>query len=124
VFGGPGGGSLTEAVAYARAHGGGTVAVSGQAGVGTLVAQGADVAAIGGFSGRESQVSVTWLADAIDAGKVSWVVVDGDGGMPDDGRTGAREVLVAVEQVGVAVEEVDGLYDVRGAADALRALGG
>ncbi|HEX3279083.1 MAG TPA: glycosyltransferase family 39 protein, partial [Thermoleophilaceae bacterium] len=56
--------SLTQALAYVEAHGGGTLAVSSQSGAaGQLISKGANVAAIGGFSGRESQVSISWLAD-------------------------------------------------------------
>ena len=49
--------ALAAAVEYAEANGGGTIAVSSQSGAaGSLITSGADVAAIGGFSGRESQV--------------------------------------------------------------------
>ena len=58
-----------------RANGGGTIAVSSQSGAaGQLIASGADVAAIGGFSGRESEVSVAWLADAVEQGRIRYVL--------------------------------------------------
>jgi 4-amino-4-deoxy-L-arabinose transferase-like glycosyltransferase len=124
--GGPFGGdsqSLAEAVSYAKSHGGGTVAVASQSGAaGQLISNGADVAAIGGFSGRESQVSVEWLANAVEQGRIRWVLTDGAGGMPQDGRIGASEVMAAVQQVGKEVSSVSGLYDLAGKADALRAL--
>ena len=129
--GGPGGGpfggdsqSLTAAVRYVKAHGGGTIAVSSQTGAaGTIITSGADVAGIGGFSGRESQVSLSWLADAVEAGRIRWVVTDGSGGfMPRDGRVGATDVMSAVRKVGTRVSSVSGLYDLRGKAAALRAL--
>ncbi len=44
------------------------------------------------------------------------------GGMGNDGRIGASEVMAAVEAVGTPVAEVDGLYDLQGTADALRTL--
>jgi 4-amino-4-deoxy-L-arabinose transferase-like glycosyltransferase len=124
MFGG-GSQSLAEAVAYVRANGGGTIAVSSQSGAaGQLIAEGADVAAIGGFSGRESRVSVAWLADAVAGGRIRWVVLDGSGGgMRSDGRIGAGEVMAVVEQVGAPVSSVSGLYDLQGTADALRAAG-
>ena len=57
MFGGDTG-SLTEAIAYADANGGGTIAVASQSGAaGSLITSGAKVVAIGGFSGRESQVT-------------------------------------------------------------------
>jgi hypothetical protein len=124
--GGPFGGdtsSLSAAVEYAEANGGGTIAVASQSGAaGSLITSGAEVAALGGFSGRESQVSVEWLADAVEDGRIRWIVTSGVGGMGNDGRIGASEVMAAVEQVGTPVSSVDGLYDLHGTADALRAL--
>lgn len=131
--GGPGGGgggmfggntaSLTAAVAYAEANGGGTIAVSSQSGAASsVITSGADVAALGGFSGRESQVSIDWLADAVESGKIRYVLANSDGGGMQDGRTGASDVLAAAAEAGTAVDSVDGLYDLQGKADALRAL--
>ncbi|EHN10488.1 hypothetical protein putative integral membrane protein [Patulibacter medicamentivorans] len=132
--GGPGGGgmfggdtqSLSQAVAYARAHGGGTVAVASQSGAASqILASGSSspVVALGGFSGRESQVSVGWLADAVASGKVRWVIATSDGGGMRDGRVGASDVMAIVQEVGKAVPSVDGLYDLQGLASALRAAG-
>ena len=76
--GGPFGGdtsTLSQAVAYARAHGGGTVAVrASPAPPRAILSSDADVAGIGGFSGRESEVTATWLADEVAAGHVRWVI--------------------------------------------------
>jgi hypothetical protein len=44
--------------------------------------------------------------------------------MANDGRIGATEVMAAVQQVGMAVSSVSGMYDLAGQADALRALAG
>jgi 4-amino-4-deoxy-L-arabinose transferase-like glycosyltransferase len=140
-FGGPGGGgfggdsgSVTEAVSYVRSHGGGTIAVSGQQGASSaIIASGADVAGIGGFSGRESQVSATWLADAIRAGRIRWVIADGGGGVGGgrDGRVGSRDAMALVAETCRAVSlssssstSTSGattLYDCQGRADALLA---
>jgi 4-amino-4-deoxy-L-arabinose transferase-like glycosyltransferase len=128
---GPGGGGMfggnsqatTEALAYIDAHGGGTLGVSSQQGAATAVIAGKDVAAIGGFSGRESQVTLGWLADAVGGGQIRWVLVDSTGGgMPSDGRTGSQDPMTAVAQTCTAVSSVDGLYDCQGNAAALRAL--
>jgi 4-amino-4-deoxy-L-arabinose transferase-like glycosyltransferase len=124
--GGPFGGdtsTLSQAVAYARAHGGGTVAVSSQSGAaGAILASDADVAGIGGFSGRESEVTATWLADEVAAGHVRWVIADASGGgLPQDNRTGARRAMAAVTQACTPVSGVSGLYDCAGKAAALRA---
>jgi hypothetical protein len=122
MFGGDSQG-LAQAVAYVKSHGGGTIAVSSQSGAaGELISSGADVAAIGGFSGRESQVSVQWLADAVADGRIRWVLTDGNGGaMPQDGRVGAGEVMAVAARIGDPVSSVSGLYDLQGKADALRA---
>jgi 4-amino-4-deoxy-L-arabinose transferase-like glycosyltransferase len=127
--GGPGGGrfggdtqTVTSALAYARAHGGGTIAVSSQQGAApSIIASGADVAGIGGFSGRESQLTVSWLADAVRSGRIRWVLATqgGFGGMGRDGRTGAAAAMSAVQQSCAAVPSVSGLYDCAGHADAL-----
>ena len=56
-----------------------------------IIQSGANVAGIGGFSGRESEVSVAWLADAVRSGRVRWVLTSGSGGIGgNDGRVGAR----------------------------------
>ena len=114
--------ALSEALAYTRAHGGGTVAVSSQSGAGTQVIDGAEVAAIGGFSGNESEVTAQWLADAVRDGKVRWVLTSGDsrGGI-SDGRTGSRSVMAAVENSCNPVDSVSGLYDCQGEEAALAA---
>jgi 4-amino-4-deoxy-L-arabinose transferase-like glycosyltransferase len=114
--------SLTAALRYVRQHGGGTIAVSSQSGAaGQLVTSGADVAAIGGFSGRESEVSVAWLAGAVDAGRIRWVVTGGGGGGMRDGRSGSTVAMAAVARACAPVSSVDGLYDCSQAAAALRA---
>ena len=115
--------TLAAAVEYAEANGGGTIAVSSQSGAaGSLITSGADVAAIGGFSGRESQVSIDWLADAVEQGRIRYVLTEGADGLPNDGRIGSSEVMAAVEAVGTPVSGVDGLYDLRGLAEQLRAV--
>ncbi|MGZ8633272.1 MAG: ArnT family glycosyltransferase [Solirubrobacteraceae bacterium] len=134
--GGPGGGvggdnaGRTQAVTYARQHGGGTVAVSSQSGASAAIIQsGSSVAGIGGFSGRESEVTTTWLADAVRSGRVRWVLTSGSGGFgANDGRVGSSKVMAAVAQVGRKVTITSGsstttLYDLSGRADALAAAG-
>jgi hypothetical protein len=122
--GGPFGGdtqSLTAALRYVRQHGG-TIAVSSQSGAaGQLITSGADVAAIGGFSGRESEVSVAWLADAVDAQRIRWVVTGGASGGVRDGRAGSTVAMAAVGRACTPVSSIDGLYDCARAAAALRA---
>ena len=116
--------SLSKALAYVKQHGGGTLAVSSQSGAaGQLISSGADVAALGGFSGQESQVSIDWLANAVEQGRIRWVLTDSSGGgMLRDGRIGSSEIMAAVKKVGTESSSVSGLYDLKGHADELRAL--
>jgi 4-amino-4-deoxy-L-arabinose transferase-like glycosyltransferase len=98
--GGPAGGagifggnstSLTAASRYAAAHGGGTVAVESQASAASAILDGeTNVAGIGGFSGRETTVSIRWLAMEVRDGKVRWLLNTSSGfGGGAGGRTGA-----------------------------------
>ncbi|WP_053227453.1 ArnT family glycosyltransferase [Solirubrobacter soli] len=116
--------SLTSALTYIKANGGGTLVISSQSGAAnSIISSGADVAALGGFSGSETTVSIDWLADMVAQGKIRWIIVSSDGntGMRD-GRAGSTAAMNAAAQVGQAVSSVDGLYDLQGTAAALRAL--
>ena len=82
------------------------------------------VAGIGGFSGRETQVSIKWLAQAVQSGRIRWVLVSGNGGGgPQDGRIGASELMAAIEKVGTKALTMNGgaLYDLSGKAAVLLA---
>jgi 4-amino-4-deoxy-L-arabinose transferase-like glycosyltransferase len=120
--------SLTAALAYATAHGGGTVAVSGQNSASqAIISSGAGVAGIGGFTGRESQVSTAWLAQAVRDGRIRFVLTDsaggdGGGGMRSDSRIGSSLLMATVQKVG-ATTSVAGLYDLQGKAAALGSAG-
>jgi hypothetical protein len=119
-LGGADSGAVTGAIAYARAHGGGTVATSSQTGASAQVIAGADVAGLGGFSGRESEVTPAWLADAVDAGRIRWVLtVNGGFGGRADTRVGSRSVMTIAAQA-CTKTSVSGLYDCAGKAAALR----
>ena len=126
-MGGPGGSTeTTPAIKYIGNHGGGNLAVSSQQGASTAVIEdeGGDsvnVVAIGGFSGRESQVSTSWLAGRVDAGQIRWVLTDGSSSLPADGRTGSTEVMAAVASVCKKVDSVSGLYDCSGLGSELAA---
>jgi 4-amino-4-deoxy-L-arabinose transferase-like glycosyltransferase len=123
-LGGGGGGfggttdGLTRALSYAAQNGGGTVAVASQSGAaGSIIEKGAGVAAIGGFSGRETQVTTDWLAEAVRAGKIRWVLANGSGfGGRGDDRIGSSNVMADVQQSCAAVPSVSGLYDCGGDA--------
>jgi 4-amino-4-deoxy-L-arabinose transferase-like glycosyltransferase len=104
--GGPMGGQLSSRMlSYVKQHGGGTIAVSSQSSAApTIVAGGAKVAGIGGFSGRESEVTAAWLAQRVRSGAIRWVLVEQTGsggaagarGLPGDTRKGAKAAMTAV----------------------------
>jgi 4-amino-4-deoxy-L-arabinose transferase-like glycosyltransferase len=96
--------TITAAVAYARAHGGGTVAVSSQSSAASaIVSEDAEVAGIGGFSGRESDVSVAWLAGEVIRREIRWVLSEGSGSggprLRGDTREGSRKAITTVTKV-------------------------
>jgi 4-amino-4-deoxy-L-arabinose transferase-like glycosyltransferase len=76
AIGAPIGGGVSASVeSYVKQHGGGTIAVSSQSNAASAILDGYDnVAGIGGFSGRESEVSLSWLAQQVRAGKITWVL--------------------------------------------------
>jgi 4-amino-4-deoxy-L-arabinose transferase-like glycosyltransferase len=88
----------SQVLAYVKAHGGGTIAVSSQSGAASaIIKSGADVAGIGGFSGRESSVSVSWLAQEVGSDRIRWVVGESSSAMiPADGRAGSKAAMAAV----------------------------
>jgi hypothetical protein len=113
-------GALTQVLAYVRLHGGGTVAVSSQStAASAIITQHAHVAGIGGFSGRESDVSVSWLAAEVRAGHIRWVLADrggsgggpgaGAGRLPGDTRTGSVPAMAAAARVCRPVKLASGL---------------
>jgi 4-amino-4-deoxy-L-arabinose transferase-like glycosyltransferase len=102
--------SLSEVLAYVDAHGGGTVAVSSQSSAASeIISQGASVAGIGGFSGRESSVSLSWLAQEVRSGKIRWVFMEGAGAggagprLAGDTRAGSPTAMAAVTRACRAV---------------------
>jgi 4-amino-4-deoxy-L-arabinose transferase-like glycosyltransferase len=147
---GPGGGgrfggdeSLTAVVSYVKQHGGGTIAVASQSSAASAIIKGdVQVAGIGGFSGRESDVSVSWLAQEVRSGAIRWVLVSQTGGgfgagAPGDTRTGSKAAMDAVAKVcrqvtlpatssstGAAGSgAAAALYDCQGSSAALEAAG-
>ncbi len=128
--GGPGGfggdtSTLKAAIRYAQSHGGGTIGVSSQSSAAPLIlSENANVAGLGGFSGRESTVSVSWLATEIRGGHVRWILADQSQGprLPGDTREGSQAAIGVVEKVcpAVSVTTSSGsqvkMYDCQGQA--------
>ncbi|HEY6759486.1 MAG TPA: glycosyltransferase family 39 protein [Baekduia sp.] len=117
--------NLTSALAYANSHGGGTIGVSSQsAAAESIIQSGAKVAGLGGFSGRESEVTAQWLAQAVKDGRIRYVLTDGTSGAGgNDGRVGASALMTVVQKVGTKTS-VSGLYDLQGKAAAILAAAG
>jgi len=138
--------SIKAVVSYVKQHGGGTIGVSSQSSAAQAILEDdADVAGLGGFSGRESDVSVSWLAREVRDGKIRWVLVEqvgASGGGPrlaGDTRQGSKTAMAAVAKVCTAVSistssatgtsgsgraSAEGtLYDCEGHAAALLAAG-
>jgi 4-amino-4-deoxy-L-arabinose transferase-like glycosyltransferase len=122
--------TLNAAIAYAKAHGGGTIGVESQSSAAAaIVSSDANVAGLGGFSGRESSVTASWLAMEVANGHLRWVVVDGNQnfGGPGDSRTGSQAAMEIVAKTckAVTVRSTSGtsvtMYDCQGHAAAILA---
>jgi hypothetical protein len=126
-FGG-GAGELEAAARYAKAHGGGTVAVESQSTAAQAILAGyGNVAGIGGFSGYESSVTAQWIAMEVRDGRLRYLL--GSAGVTagfSDGRTGSAAAIASAEAVAKKVTiTYDGesvtLYDLQGKAAAILA---
>ena len=114
--------SLKGVLSYIAAHGGGTLAVTSQSSAASaIISEHANVAGIGGFSGRESSVTVAWLAQRVRSGAIRWVLAEGAGGPRPRGdtRTGSQTALVAVAKAcrAVQVPASAGVSDLAGGAE-------
>ena len=117
---GPGGGpfgggeSLKSVLSYISSHGGGTLAVASQSSAASaIISEHANVAGIGGFSGRESSVTVSWLAQRVRSGALRWVLVEGTSNgarLPGDTRVGSQTALSAVARACRAVQVPSGSH--------------
>ena len=90
---------LTAAIRYVNQHGRGVIGVSSQSSAAAaIVSSNANVAGLGGFSGRESSVSATWIAQEVAAGRLRWVIVEDSQGasLPGDTRTGSQSAMDVV----------------------------
>jgi hypothetical protein len=120
--------TLAAAVRYANAHGGGTIGVSSQSSAASaIVSTKANVAGLGGFSGRESSVSAAWIASEVRTGHLRWILAEGQSQsrLPGDTRTGSQSALTIVEKTCPAVTFTTSngtkvtMYDCRGRASAI-----
>ena len=125
--------SLTAASNYAKAHGGGAIGVESQSSAATaILSSDADVAGLGGFSGRESSVTASWLAMEVRDGHLRWILSESGTqgfGLPGDTRQGSAKVLAIAEKVGKKVTFTSNgtritMYDLSGRAAAILAAAG
>ncbi len=94
-----------------------------------IVSADANVAGLGGFSGRESSVTAAWTAMEVRDGRLRWVINDGaeDFRARGDTRTGSAKALSIVAKTcrPVTVRTSNGLsltmYDCKGRAAAILA---
>ncbi|MFZ0039755.1 MAG: hypothetical protein WAK93_00485, partial [Solirubrobacteraceae bacterium] len=134
--GGPGGmfggdsATLKAAITYAKSHGGGTIGVESQStAAAAIVSSDANVAGLGGFSGRESSVTASWIAMEVRNGHLRWVLTDGSqGGFagPGDSRQGSAAALKIVAKACTAVTFTASgtkvtMYDCQGRSSAILA---
>ena len=116
--------SLTSAVAYIKAHGGGTIGVSSQRPRPRRSSTSdANVAGLGGFSGRESEVDVTWLAQEVRDGNIRWISPNGGRGIGNDGRAGSDAVMRRSRTSARRSPSTDHALRPQGKADALQSAG-
>jgi hypothetical protein len=124
---------LTAAVRYAAAHGGGAIGVSSQSTAAEVIlASDGNVAGLGGFSGRESSVTASWLAMEIRSGRLRWLLVDSTQQLrlPGDTRAGSQNAVSIAEQVARKVTFTTAnattvtMYDLRGRASAIMKAAG
>lgn len=136
--GGPGGfggdsALLRAAIRYAQAHGGGTIGVASQSSAAAAILDsGANVAGLGGFSGRESSVTAAWIAMEVREGRLRWVISDATSAgqgfrAPGDTRQGSQAALTVVAKtcrpvaLGGSSGNNSAMYDCRGRAAAILA---
>jgi hypothetical protein len=138
--GGGFGSNVSQAdIAYAQSHGGGAIGVESQSSAAdSILGSDADVAGLGGFSGRESTVSAAWIAMEVRDGRLRWIVADASqstpsfGGDTRQGSAGAFAIVAnACTAVTVGSSSSSGsgsgsgsggtMYDCRGRASAILA---
>jgi 4-amino-4-deoxy-L-arabinose transferase-like glycosyltransferase len=93
--------SLRAIARYVAVHGGGTIGVSSQSSAASaILATHTDFAGLGGFSGRESSISASWLAAQVRDGRLRWIVADNAGSFsgPKDNRPGSRAAISLAEK--------------------------
>jgi 4-amino-4-deoxy-L-arabinose transferase-like glycosyltransferase len=133
--GGPGGGSsdIAAALRYAKNHGAGsrwTLIVSSEQEAATSVIKGESVAAMGGFTGRETVLTNAYLARLVRSGQARYFLLGGGGGFGPGGGSNAAASTIesACRQVSssawtTATSSGGALYDCAGRANTIASAG-
>jgi hypothetical protein len=127
--GGPGGTSdITAALAYAKAHDPGTrwaLIVSSEQEAASAVIRGESVAAMGGFTGRETVLTSAYLARLVRSAEARYFLLGGQGRFgPGGGNNAAVSTIESTcKQVTSGSISSGTLYDCAGKADAIAAAG-
>ncbi len=118
---------LGEALSYIRGHGGGTIGIQSQSGAAAwILTSDANVAGLGGFSGRETAVSARWLAMEVRDGRLGWLLGDWSAPSGTAGHDRHGSAIAIAQRAARRVRLADGvtLYDLRGRAAAILAAAG
>lgn len=95
-----------------------------------IVSSDANVAGLGGFSGRESSVTAAWIAMEVREGRLRWVIDDAGQAfrMPWDTRAGSEAAMSVVARTckahtirGSSTATTVTMYDCQGRAAAILA---
>jgi len=124
-FGGPGGGTtaeVNEALSYVETHGATsrfTLIVSSEQEAAQYVIEGKPVSSLGGFTGRETVLTHSFLASLIRKGEARYFLLGGQGGIGPGGSANAG--ASTVESICRSVGTYGGatLYDCAGKAAAI-----
>jgi 4-amino-4-deoxy-L-arabinose transferase-like glycosyltransferase len=132
--GGAGGGSaaIDHALAYAKAHDPGTrwtLIVSSEQSAAPSVIKGESVAAMGGFTGRETVLTGSFLSSLVRSGEARYFLLDAGGrgfgpfGGSNQAVSSITSVCTQVSYAGSSTTSTSTLYDCAGKAAAIAAAG-
>jgi 4-amino-4-deoxy-L-arabinose transferase-like glycosyltransferase len=125
--GGTGGSSIDPALRYAEAHGATSrfpLIVTSEQEAAPYVIQGEPVASMGGFTGRETVLTNSFLSRLVRDGEARYFLLGGGGfGGGPGGGGGNNAAISTIESTCTQVSSVSGLYDCAGKADAIATAG-
>ena len=78
---------------------------------------------MGGFTGRETVLTHSYLAKLIRSGEARYFLLGGGGGFGGGPGGGSNAAIQTIESTCTSVSAVSGLYDCAGKADAILGAG-